>query len=1100
VINSIINFSARHRVLLLAAAVVGCAVGVWSLLESPLDAIPDVGDTQVIVSSRWDRSPDVIEDQLTYPMVSSLLGAPKVQSVRGYSDFGYSWVYVIFEEGTDMYWARSRTLEYLSSVLPSLPEGVKTELGPDATGLGWVFQYALVSSSGQQNLAELRSCQDFYLRYRLKAVQGVADVASLGGFDRQYQVNVDPNRLQTYRLPIGRVVEAVRAGNNDTGGGLLELGGREYMIRGHGYVRSVNDVENIVVAADENGTPLRVRDIGQVAPGPSLRRGVSDLDGEGEAVSGIVIMRKGENALKVIERVKAKLKEIAPGLPVGVKIVPVYDRSELIHRSIDNVERTLIEVLITVSLIVLLFLWHLPSAAIPIVTIPIVVLLSFIPFRAAGMTVNIMSMAGLALTFGALVDGAIVVVEQTHKQLEDWNRAGRPGRACDVILNAIRQVATPACFALAAMAISFIPVLTLQAEEGRMFRPLAYSMAMSLLIAAVLAITVDPALRLLVTRTEPFRLRSRVVSRIANRVIVGKFHSEERHPLNRLLMRIYEPSIRWALKRKWVVIAGFLGLLVFTLPVLSKLGAEFMPQVEEGSILYMPSTMPGISISEAQRLLQLSGRIIKQFPEVDHVLGKAGRAETSTDPAPLSMLETIITLRPKAEWRGKETWYSAWSPRWLKSVLRRFTPDRISYRELVAEMDAALQIPGVTNAWTMPVRGRLDMLTTGIRTPLGIKVSGTDTQVIEKIGTQIEALLSRIPGTRGVFAERANSGGYFLDFDWDREKLARYGISMLEAQGVIANAVGGETVTTTIENRERHSVNVRYLRDYRSDLGALERVLVPIWGGKAHVPVSELANIRMTEGPSMIRDENGLLTGYVYIDIGERAPAGYVEQADRLIHERLKLPVGVSISWSGQYEAIQRARHRLKVIVPLTLLAIVMIIYWSTRSVEKTLIISLAVPFSAIGAVWCLYLLGYHLSVAVWIGIIALLGVDAQTGTFMLLYLDLSHQAAKREGRLRDCGELREAVVRGAAKRVRPKFMTFAATCIGLLPILWSTGAGSEIMKRIAAPMVGGIVTSFLLELILYPVIYELWRSSRVKHPSHRAAGLETVAFVPDLD
>jgi Cu(I)/Ag(I) efflux system membrane protein CusA/SilA len=1099
VINRVIDFSAKHKVLLLVVTVAGCAVGLWSLLESPLDAIPDVGDTQVVVSSRWDRSPDVIEDQVTYPLVSSLLGAPKVKSVRGYSDFGYSWVYVIFEEGTDMYWARSRTLEYLSSVLPSLPEGVKTELGPDATGLGWVFQYALVSSAGQQNLAELRSCQDFYLRYRLKAVQGVADVASLGGFDRQYQVNVDPNRLQTYRLPISRVVEAVRAGNNDTSGGLLELGGREYMIRGHGYLHSVKDVENIVIAADENGTPVRVRDVGQVALGPSPRRGVSDLDGQGEVVSGIVIMRKGENALEVIDRVKAKLKEIEPGLPMGVKIVPVYDRSELIYRSIDNVKRTLIEVLITVSLIVLLFLWHLPSAAIPIVTIPIAVLLSFIPFWAAGMTVNIMSLAGLALTFGALVDAAIVVVEQTHKQLEEWDRAGRPGSDRVIILNAIRQVATPTCFALVAMAISFVPVLTLQGEEGRMFRPLAYTKAMSLLIAAALAITVDPALRLLLTRTKPFRLQSRVLSGIANRLIVGTFRSEERHPLNRLLMRIYEPAVGWALRRKWAVIVSALGLLLATLPVCSKLGAEFMPQIEEGSILYMPSTMPGISISEARQLLQLSDRIIKQFPEVERVLGKAGRAETSTDPAPLSMLETIITLRPKAEWRSKNTWYSAWSPTWLRSFLRRITSDRISYNDLVAEMDAALQIPGVTNAWTMPVRGRLDMLTTGIRTPLGIKVSGTDTKVIEEIGAQIEALLRRIPGTRGVFAERAGSG-YYVDFDWDREKLARYGISMLEAQGVIANAVGGDAVTTTIENRERHSVNVRYQRDYRSDLEALERVLVPVGGGKAHVPIAELANIRVTNGPSMIRDENGLLTGYVYLDIGERDLSGYVGEANRLIHERLTLPAGFSVSWSGQYEAIQRARHSLKVIVPLTLLAIVMIMYWSTRSVGKTLIISLAVPFSAIGAVWFLYLLGYHLSVPVWIGIIALLGVDAQTGTFMLLYLDLSYQSAKAEGRLRNTRELREAVVRGAAKRVRPKFMTFAATCIGLLPILWSTGAGSEIMKRIAAPMVGGIVTSFLLELILYPVIYELWRSSKVKHPSYSAAGLDTVTLVPHLD
>jgi len=1074
-IDRIIDFSVHNRLIVFALVAFAVVAGWWSMQTVPLDALPDLSDTQVIVYSRWDRSPDIIEDQVTYPIVTSMLGAPAVRSVRGFSDFGYSFVYVIFEDGTDIYWARSRTLESLSGVLSRLPEGVKTELGPDATALGWVYQYALVDTTGERSLADLRAYQDWTLRYYLKSVSGVAEVAPVGGFQRQYQVNLDPIRLQAYGLSIKRVVEAIQEGNVEVGARLIEFGGTEYMIRGRGYARSLADFENIVLAASESGTPIRIKDVGRVVLGPEIRRGIAELDGEGEVVSGIVIMRNGQNALEVIGRVKAKIREIEPGLPPGVKIVPVYDRSELILRSISTLKSTLFEVILTVVFIILLFLWHVPSALIPVITIPVAVLISFIPFRMLGISANIMSLGGIAIAIGTLVDAAIVVVEQTHKHLEEWERTGRKEDERTVIVRAIKQVAGPSFFALLVIGVSFLPILTLEAEEGRLFKPLAYTKTLAMFVAALLVLTLDPALRVSFTHFRAFSFRPRFLRSLANAVFSGKILAEEKHPVSRFLIRLYEPVAKWSLRRKWVVIGGALALVAATIPVSLRLGSEFMPPLDEGSLLYMPTTQPGLSVTEALKLVEVTDRIIKSFPEVDRVLGKAGRAETSTDPAPLSMLETVITLRPPSEWRRVKTWYSAWAPEWAKSLLRHITPDHLSSEELVRQMNEALNVPGVANAWTMPIKGRIDMLTTGIRTPVGLKITGADLKTIEQIGLRAESWLSTIEGTRSVFAERTGEG-YFLDVEWNREALARYDLSVADAQEVIAQAIGGENVTTTVEGRERYPVNVRYLRDFRSDLPALGRILVPAADGQRQIPLSQLATIRPTTGPSMIRDEDGLLTGYVYVDIAGRDIHGYIEEAKRLLQEKMALPAGYAVLWSGQFEAMERARSRLAVVLPLTLFLILILLYLNTRSIPKTLIILLAVPFSAVGAVWLLYLLGYNMSIGVWVGLLALLGIDAETGVFMLLYLDLAYERAGREGRLRNLEDLRTAILEGAVYRLRPKFMTVATLALGLIPILWATGTGADVMKRIAAPLAGGVFTSFLLELIVYPAIYQIWR------------------------
>jgi Cu(I)/Ag(I) efflux system membrane protein CusA/SilA len=1043
-----------------------------------LDAMPDIGERQVIVYSHWDRSSDLVESQVTYPIVTALLGAPHVKAVRGVSDFGYSFVYVIFDDNTDLYWARARTLEYLSGVLTRLPESVKTEIGPDATSLGWIYQYALVDTSGTHNLSDLRSLQDWYLRYYLKAIPGVADVAPVGGFSKQYQINVDPSRLQAYGISINQVVDAVRQGNNETTARVMEFGGSEYMVRGRGYAASLSDFQNLVVATSKDGVPILIKDLGEAVIGPEIRRGVADLNGRGEVVSGIVIMRTGENALQVIDAVKAKIKELEPSLPPGVKIVPVYDRSQLIHRIIRSGKETIFEVVITVALIIAIFLWHFPSALIPIITMPAAILIAFIPLRLLGVSVNVMSLAGIAIAFGELIDASIVIVEQTHKRLEQWEAAGCVGSRRGIILGAIREVAGPTFFSLLVIAVSFLPVLALEAEEGRMFTPLVYSKSIALLVAAALAVTLDPALRLLLSRAEPLAFQPRWLCSIANVLLVGKIQRERSHPVSRFLIGIYEPIVSWTLRNKGVVLAAALLLIASTIPVYFALGSEFIPPMDEGTLLYMPTSMPGISIAQAQRVLQVTDAILKQFPEVDTVLGKAGGAESPTDPAPLSMLETIITLRPRSEWRHIDTWYSAWAPEWSKKIFRHITPDTVSTEELISEMDAALKVPGISNAWTMPIRGRIDMLTSGIRTPVGLKISGADPKTIEEIGSQVQAILSQVRGTRGVFAERTD-GGYYIDVDWRREQLARYGLSIEQAQQVLNSAIGGDNITTVFQGQERYPVNVRYMRDFRMNIDNLNHVLVPI-DRQHQIPLSEIAAIRVHSGPSMIRDENGLLTGYVYITLGDRDPGSYIAEAAPLVRKWLKLTPGYLVSWSGQYEAIERVHRRLWIAIPATLALIILLIYLNTGSAAKTLIVLLAVPFSAVGAIWLLYFLDYNLSVAVWVGLIGLLGIDAETGVFMLLYLELAYKDRRVAGRLKTLDDLRETIIYGAATRLRPKFMTFATTCIGLLPVMWSIGAGSEVMKRIAAPMVGGIFSSVLLELLVYPAVYELWKRHTV--------------------
>jgi len=1077
-IDRIITFSVRNKFFVFATVAVACLWGLWSMFHLPIDAMPDLGETQVIILSKWDRSPDIIEDQVTLPIISAMTGAPHVKTVRGISDFGFSYVYVIFEDGTDLYWARSRTLEYLSGATAKLPADVKTEIGPDATTLGWVFQYALQDTSNEHTLGELRSYQDWYLKYYLKAVPGVAEVASIGGFTQQFQVNVDPNRLRSYGISISRVADAVRDSNRETGARLLDFGGAEYMIRGRGYLSSPKDVEDIVLGAVQ-GTPILIKDVAKVVIGPDIRRGTTDLNGAGEVVSGIVIAREGSNAIDVIDGVKNRLKEIAPGLPQGVKIVPIYDRSVLIRGAISNARVTLIEVILTVVLIICIFLWHFPSAAVPVVTIPITVLLTFIPLHYAGVSINIMSLAGIAIACGELVDAAIIVVEQTHKRLEFHESSGKPYSPAEVILAAVKEVSGPTFFTLLVLAVSFLPVLALEGQEGKLFRPLVYTKNFALLAAAILAITLTPALRLLLVSRQSSR--SSLPGRFGNAfnfLFKGSNRTEEDHPITGPLIRFYAPIVRWSLRQRKVVITAAVILVILTIPIYFKIGSEFIPAVDEGALLYMPSTMPGISIAESQKLLQASDQLLRKFPEVDHVLGKAGRADTATDPAPLSMLETVIVLKPSSQWRHADTWYSGWAPEFLLPLFRHISPDHISQQQLVSEMNTALQIPGLSNSWTMPIRGRIDMLTTGMRTPVGLKIQGSTLEQIQQIGAQSEKILSTLPGTRNVFAERA-SEGYFLDVNWDRQALARYGLSMQDAQNALSTAVGGENISTVIKDRERYPINVRYARDFRSDMESLGKVLVSVSGDK-QIPISQLAAIRTLTGPAMIRNENALLTEYVFIDVANVPIGSYVENAKRELQSHLQLPAGCAMSWSGQYESAQRVRHRLLLMVPATLAIILLLIYLNTRSAVKTLIVVLAVPFSAVGAIWLVYALGYNMSVAVWVGVIALLGIDAETGVFMLLYLDLAYQSARREQFPFTRENLHDAIVEGAAKRLRPKFMTFAAMTIGLIPIMWSTGMGSEIMKRIAAPMIGGIVTSFILELLVYPAIYCTWKELRL--------------------
>ena len=1035
-IDKIIEGSARNKFLVFLMVIFLSAWGLWALKNTPLDAIPDLSDVQVIVYTPWlGRNPTIIEDQVTYPIVTTMISAPKVKSVRGFSDFGYSYVYIIFEDATDIYWARSRVLEYLNQATARLPRGVTPTLGPDASGVGWVFQYALIDESRKYDLAQLRSRQDWYLRYQIGSVEGVAEVASIGGFVRQYQVNLDPNKLAAYRLPVKSVIDAIRMSNNDVGGRSVELSGAEYMVRGRGYIRSIKDIEAVTVGGDR-GTPILVRDIASVALGPDMRRGIAELNGQGEVVGGIVVMRHGENALNLIDRVKQKIKEIEPALPSGVKIVSTYDRSDLILRSIATLKEKLIEESLIVSLVIVIFLFHVRSALVVIITLPIAIILSFIAIYYLNLTSNIMSLGGIAIAIGAMVDAAIIMVENAHKRLEQWEEAGRPGDRNEVLIDSAKEVGKPLFFSLLIITVSFLPIFTLEAQEGRLFQPLAFTKTFAMFFAAFLSITLAPVLMVLLIR--------------------GRIRPETQNPINRLLIALYAPVVRTVLQFRKTTIALAVIALILTYPAFARLGSEFMPPLNEGMIFYMPTTLPGISVTQSARLLQMQDRMLKTFPEVQWVFGKAGRAETSTDPAPFSMGETIVMLKPESEWRPGMTW-----------------------EKLVDEMDKKIRLPGVANAWTMPIKNRIDMLSTGIRTPVGIKIFGPDLTKIEVIGRHLEKVLNSVPGTRSVFAERV-AGGYYLDFDLKREEIARYGLTIEDIQMIIESAIGGESITTTVEGRERYPVSVRYARELRDDPEKLKRVLIPTING-AQVPLGQLAELRLATGPAMIRDEDGQLAGYVFVDMAGRDIGSYVEEAKKKVAEQVRLPTGYTLSWSGQYEFIQRAKEKLMYVVPLTLLIIFILLYINLRSAVKCGIVLLAIPFSMIGAIWLVYLLGYNMSVAVWVGIIALAGVDAETGVIMLLYLDQAFDKWRKEGRMRTIADLREAITEGAVKRIRPKMMTVMAILVGLLPIMWSQGAGADVMKRIAAPMIGGVVSSFLLELMVYPAIYEFWRGWQLR-------------------
>jgi len=1041
-IEKIIEGSARNRFLVFLMVGFLTAMGIWALKNTPLDAVPDLSDVQVIVYTPWmGRNPTIIEDQVTYPIVTTMISAPKVKFVRGFSDFGFSYVYIIFEDGTDIYWARSRVLEYLNQVSGRLPKGVAPALGPDASGVGWVFQYALIDETGKYDLAQLRSLQDWYLRYQIASVEGVAEVASLGGFVRQYQVNIDPNRLAAYRLSPKAVVDAIRMSNNEVGGRSIELSGAEYMIRGRGYIRSTKDIEAVAVAG-ERGTPVLIRDIGSVTLGPDMRRGIAKLNGQGEVVSGIVVMRHGENALNLIDRVKQKIKEIEPSLPPGIKIVTTYDRSDLILRSIATLKEKLIEESLIVSVVIIVFLFHIPSALVVIITLPIAIIISFILMHYLNLTSNIMSLGGIAIAIGAMVDAAIIMVENAHKRLEHWDDSGRPGSRTEVLIDAAKEVGKPLFFSLLIITVSFLPIFTLEGQEGRLFKPLAYTKTFAMLFASFLSITLAPVLMLLLIR--------------------GRIRPEARNPVNRFLIAVYMPVIQWVLRFRKTTIALALLALILTVPAFMRLGSEFMPPLNEGMIFYMPTTLPGISVTQSSRLLQMQDRILKSFPEVEWVLGKAGRAETSTDPAPFSMGETTIMLKPESERRPGMTW-----------------------DKLVDEMDKKMRLPGVANAWTMPIKNRIDMLSTGIRTPVGIKIFGPDLGKIEEIGKHLEMVLQTIPGTRSAYAERVTSG-YYLDFELKREEIARYGLAIDEIQMLVESVIGGESITTTVEGRERYPVSVRYSRELRDDPERLKRILIPTMNG-AQVPLGQLAELRLASGPAMIRDEDGQLSGYVYVDMAGRDIGGYVEEAKKKVAEQVQLPAGYTLTWSGQYEYMERAKERLIYVVPLTLLVIFLLLYINFKSVARCAMVLLAVPFSMIGAVWLLYLLDYNLSVAVWVGIIALAGVDAETGVIMLLYLEQSYEKWRTEGRMRKIRDLHEAIIEGAVKRIRPKVMTIMAILMGLLPIMWSHGAGADVMKRIAAPMIGGVITSFLLELLVYPAIFDVWRGWKMRQATNPA-------------
>ncbi len=1058
-INRIIEASIDNKFIVVLLTVLVVGAGIYALYHTALDAIPDLSDVQVIVLTEYPgQAPQVVEDQVTYPLTTAMLGVPYTRVVRGYSFFGLSFVYVIFADGTDMYWARSRVLEYLNFVADRLPPGVSPRLGPDATGVGWVYEYVLEDTSGRHDLAELRSLQDWYLRYELTSVPGVAEVASIGGFVKQYQVAVDPNKLLAYNIPLHKVRRAIQRSNNDVGGRLIEMGETEFMVRGLGYIKSLEDIREIPVGVGAGGTPVRVRDIATVQLGPELRRGLAEWNGQGEIVGGVVVMRYGENALALIERIKEKLQALEGGLPEGVVVHTAYDRSTLIHRAIDNLRDKLIEECIIVALVCILFLLHLRSACVAIFTLPVGILISFLAMHNQGINANIMSLGGLAIAIGVMVDAAIVMIENAHKHIE---REGGRKEHWQIILEASREVGPALFYSLLIVTLSFLPVFALEAQEGRLFKPLAFTKTYAMAAAALLAITIVPVLM-------GFFIRGRILP-------------ERKNPLSRLLIWLYRPLIGWVLRYKGAVImlAGlvlFISVFPFERKVLSrfeqqprslqyrallrldkafpfeKIGSEFMPPLYEGDLLYMPTTLPGVSVTRARQLLQQTDKIISKFPEVQHVFGKIGRAETATDPAPLSMIETTITLKPEGQWRPG------------------MTPEK-----LVQELNRAIQFPGLTNAWTMPIKTRIDMLSTGIKTPVGIKVAGPDLDELQRLGQRIEEVVREIPGTQSVYAERV-AGGNYLDFDIRRSEAARYGLTVGDVQDVIMAAVGGMNITYAVEGLERYPVNLRYGRELRDNLPALRRVLVPTPSG-TQIPLEQLATIGIRKGPPGIKSENARLNAWIYVDILDIDVGTYVQRAQQRVLEQVKMPPGYSLTWSGQFEYMQRAQQRLQVVVPVTLAIIFMLLYLNFRNITESLMVMLSLPFALVGGIWLMYLLDHNMSVAVGVGFIALAGLSAELGVVMLTYLDNAHRDALAAGRMNSPDDLHRAIVEGAARRLRPILMTVCSTVGGLLPIMWGHGTGSEVMQRLAAPMVGGLISSTVLALLVIPAIYALWKS-----------------------
>jgi len=1042
------------------------------LKDIPVDAIPDLSDTQVIVYVNWNKSPKVIDDQITYPLIINLLGTPKVKTIRGFSDYGYSFVYVIFEDKTDIYWARSRVLEYLDKIKPQLPKDAQIYLGPDASGVGWIFQYVLMDRSGNRTIEELRSFNDFNIKYQIQSVEGVSEVATIGGQLKEYQIKIDPNKLLIYKISIQDIINAVRNSNNESDARILEYSGFEYMIKVNGYLNGVKDIKNIILKSYDS-IPVRLGDVATITIGPQIRRGVGDFNGYGDMVSGIVVARHNENALKVIEKVKQKIIDIKKTLPEGVEIITVYDRSELIKKAIETLKSQLKEEIFIVSFVILVFLWHIPSALVAIITIPVSILMCFILMYILGINSNIMSISGIAISIGVLVDGVIIEVENAYKKLELWNENGRKEDFYEVRISAIKDVVPAVFLSLLVIAVSFVPIFALTDQEGKLFSPLAWTKTLVMLSAAFLALTLDPALRLVFSRMDYFDFKPKFFSSVLNNLLVGKYYKEENHPISKILFKLYGPVCRFVLENPRKIVVSAILFVILTIPIFIKLGSEFMPPLAEGTVLYMPTTLPGISIEEAKRILNIQDKIIKSFPEVLTVYGKAGRANTATDPAPLSMIETIVVLKPHDEWREKKRWYSDIAPEFLKKILRHIWYDKITYEELIAEMDKSLKIPGFANAWTMPIKGRIDMLSTGIRTPIGVKVIGSDINKTQEIALKIENLIKGFENTRSVYAERIGEG-YFIEIEPIRENLNRYGLNIADFQDILSNSIGAMPITYMVEGRERYPVTLRYKKDLRESVSDIKNAIISV-REDLHIPLHQLANVKFTKGPSMIRDENGFYASYVYIDSKDKDIGGYVDRLKKYISDNIHIPHGYSLVYSGQYENMMRVKERMKIIIPIVIFSVFLLIYANTKSLFKTFLIISSIPFSLIGAFWFIYILDYNLSVAVWVGIIALAGLDAETGIFMLLYLDMSYREIKSKKNVLTSEDLKEAIYYGAVKRVRPKMMTVAAAFMGLIPIMWSMGTGSDVMKRIAAPMIGGLFTSFILELMVYPAVYYIY-------------------------